>query len=100
LATHQNTCRYESKIFMFAQDKFFRYVTTSFLQEPNIVHCNVKTNILSLYNLYQIDYLSVKENLWIMSGYLFWMWLCLRRLIGHSKGELVLKGIIMECAKS
>ena len=68
LATHQNTCRYESKIFMFAQDKFFRYVTTSFLQKPNIVHCNVKIHILNLYNLYQIDHLSVKENLWVMSG--------------------------------
>ncbi len=25
LAAHQNTCRYESKIFVFAQDKFLRY---------------------------------------------------------------------------
>ncbi len=38
--------------------------------------------------LYQITHFPVNENLWIMSGYLFLMWLCLRLLTDHLNGEL------------
>jgi hypothetical protein len=39
---------------------------------------------------YQINHLPVNENLWIMSEYLFLMWLCLRLITGHLSGERVL----------
>ena len=53
----------------------------------------IREHNIHRFYLYQIRHFPVNENLWIVSGYLFLMWLCLRLLTSHSNGKLLLRSM-------